>query len=300
MSKSSLRIRRGRIYMTLIAAIPTPKGLVVSADTEEMCPSYDINGNTYELRKTVQKITPETIGNYQIAIAGSGHAQLIDTFIVKAHRATAGAGQSAIELRNSLERELDSFYRNDVAICQDADKDFKLFVLYFCSQTREHGVWVSERTVLRDIGARPELIGWEHQLYFGTVNRLFRADMPIAQAVLAGLYVLTIGDETSNYIKKPFHVAVVRDDGIWMEEAGDIKTMIDRLESFEKGINRLFLACAENTPHAVFESTLAKFTDEARKLHRFQGIMVSKLVAYAVLGPPQVTPSDSQTSQDQQ
>ena len=81
---------KGAIYMTLIAVYPVANGFVVGADTQETRPSYDAQGNVYELRKAVQKIKPEVMGNYQVAIAGAGHAQLIDTFIVRAQRAISG------------------------------------------------------------------------------------------------------------------------------------------------------------------------------------------------------------------
>jgi hypothetical protein len=257
--------------MTLIITLPSPQGFVVAADTEETCPSYDSQGNCYEIRKSVQKISPVSVGNFQFAIAGAGHAGLIDSFIVRATRAVENvSGQSANALRDVLENTLDQFYRNDVAICQDADKEFRLFILYFCPQTKEFGVWVSERMVLRSTAVdRPELIGWEHQLYAGVASRLFRPDLSIAQAILASLYVLKVGDETSNYIKEPFHVAIIRDNGIWMEDAEYIRTMSQRLESFEKGINELFLACADTgiSPKR-FDDVLIDFSQRAAALHK--------------------------------
>jgi hypothetical protein len=256
--------------MTLIATFPARDGFVVCADTQETCPSFDLQGNTYELRKAVQKIKPERVGNYDIAIAGSGHAGLIDSFIVRAHRAVSSdqSAPSSIALRDVLESQLAVFYQNDVAICPDTDKGFKLFILFFCFDTKEYGVWESEQSVLRDVSG-PELIGWEHQLYSGAAKKLFHPDMTIAQAVLAGLSILAIGEETINYIRGPFHVAVIRENGIWMEPPGYIAVMSERLRSYEEHINRLFLACADTeiSPQQ-FEEVIDAFAEQATLLHK--------------------------------
>jgi hypothetical protein len=270
--------------MTLMSVFSVKNAFVLGADTQETRPSYDAQGNVYELRKAVQKITPETIGNYQIAIAGSGHAQLIDLFIVRAHRTIASdtTQPSALTLRNLLERQLDDFYRNDVSLCQDTEKEFKLLIPYFCPGTREYGVWVSEQSALRDVKATgPELSGWEHELYSGAAEKLFTPSMSIAQGVLASLYVLAIGAETSNYIKDPFHVAIIRDNGIWMEAPDYIRMMSDRLMAWERTINKLFLACADSeiSPQR-FEEALSNFGQQSALLHKQQlDASVQRMVA---------------------
>ncbi len=271
--KRSLRLK-GSVYMTLIAVYPAASGFVVGADTQETRPSYDAQGNVYELRKAVQKIKPKTMGNYQVAIAGAGHAQLIDTFIVRAERAISAdvVTSSAANLRSVIERQLDDFYRNDVQICQDSEKEFKLFVIFHCPATKEFGVWVQEQTVLRNVKTDgPELIGWEHELYSGAARKLYRDNLSIAQGVLAALYVMTVGEDTSNYIKAPFHVAVVRDNGIWMEPDDHVRALTERLRAFDERMGQLFLACADTglSPQH-FEETLARFGEESVRLHKQQ------------------------------
>lgn len=272
----------GGVRMTLIATFPARNGIVVCADTQETCPYQDAQGNVYELRRAVQKLAPEQIGDYSLAIAGAGHAQLIDAFIVRVRRAilASTAQPSASALRSLLEDRLDAFYRNDVMICPDVGKDFKLFIPFFCPATREYGLWVSEQSVLRDVNG-PEIIGWEHEMYAGMKSRLYKPDMSIAQAVLACLYILTVGEETSNYIRGPFHIAVVRENGIWMEPPDYIAMMSDRLRSFESGINRLFLACADTAISPEhFEEVLTTFGEQASSLHKQHlDAVVQRLVA---------------------
>jgi hypothetical protein len=59
--------------MTLIAAVRYADGVVMCADAQETVGDY---------RRAVQKISPFETGDYQVMVAGSGHAQLIESFIV--------------------------------------------------------------------------------------------------------------------------------------------------------------------------------------------------------------------------
>jgi hypothetical protein len=68
--------------MTLIAAFRTKEGVAICADSQETT----TNEQGHDYRRTVQKIAPITAGNYQIAIAGSGDAEVIESFIILAER----------------------------------------------------------------------------------------------------------------------------------------------------------------------------------------------------------------------
>ena len=57
--------------MTLISAWRCNEGYVLCADSQETVADY---------RATVQKITPLAMGNYQVIVAGSGAADLIESF----------------------------------------------------------------------------------------------------------------------------------------------------------------------------------------------------------------------------
>jgi hypothetical protein len=257
--------------MTLISAIPAKGGIVLCADSQETSGYYDQNGAYYELRKTVQKITPKAIGGYSIAIAGHGNPSLIESFIVRSHRAIEQetAEPTAKRLRDLLEDELSRFHLKDVVACPDQDKTFRVFIAFCCHATKEYGVWISENIVLRPVLA-PELIGEVHDLYAGTVDRLFAMGMPIAQAVLTSLYVLTIGVETSNLIRDPLSVAIVRENGIWMEDANHIQESVSRLKEYEAWVNRVFLASSDTSISLKqLHETLANFSEAAIGLHEF-------------------------------
>jgi hypothetical protein len=264
--------RPRRAYVTLIVNFPVSGGFVIGADTKELVEYPDGQGGTYTQRRTVQKLRPESIGAYQIAIAGAGDARLVDAFSLKAQRAIANVAQpGASSLLTTLEAQLGDFYRNDVPLLQDAG-DFKLFIAYCCPTSGEHGVYISELTSLREADRqRPELIGWEHELYSKTAERVHRTTMSVSQGVLAALQVLTVADETSDFIDEPFHVAVVRDNGIWMEPEDHISALTGRLRAFDNRMGQLFLACADTalSPQS-FDEALANFGEESVLLHKQQ------------------------------
>jgi len=263
--------------VTLISSFRSFNGTVLCADSQETVTYYDANGNPYDLRKSVQKISPTKIGKYQIAIAGSGNAPLIESFIVRAKRAvevldnsptgsTSPAGIAAI--RDALERELATFYANDVAVCPDADKSMKLFIAAACPLAQQCALWVSENIVLRD-AASPELIGWEHEMYYETAKRLGAKELSLPQAVLASIYTLTIAKQTSNYVGGPLSVVIIREDGIWPEVLPYIQAMEDRLSSYESQINELFLRCADTaTSVPELEDYVEQFKKTVLSLHR--------------------------------
>lgn len=259
-----------RRLMTLLTVTPAKGAYILGADSQETCPYYDENGNYHELRKTVQKIEPQTIRNYQVAIAGSGNASLIDSFIVRANRAlNAYEGlTTAQSLRELLEGELSDFQARDVPLCADQDKRFRLLIAYFCLQTKEFGVWITENIVLREVRT-PELMGDAHELYAELAARLMAADMTMPQAILATLHVLTVAEATSNSIRGPHSIAVIRENGIWMEKPDYITSMTQRLQAFERQVNNIFLACADSSVQAFrLEEMLKEFSQSAVELHK--------------------------------
>lgn len=273
----------GRDYnpkrMTLIAEFPTPLGFAICADSQETVTECSSELGEYEVRVTVQKITPIISGKYQIAICGGGNAGLIEGFIVKARRAleeqeavvcTPDDPASARAVHRKLEQELYTFYANDVAFCPDTDKGFKLFIAASCPLAGDYALWISENAVLRDAKTdEPELNGWNHRLYEETAKRLFSRNMTMSQAVLASIYVLNIAKATSNYVKDPLALAMVDAHGIHLEKDTYIRTIGERLEEYEAWMNRIFLSCADTTLSVPeLEDSLSQFKQSALELHR--------------------------------
>src|ERR1022692_2893005 len=231
--------------VTLIAAFRTKEGIAICADSQETVPRDD----GYEDRRTVQKIAPITTDKYQVVIAGSGDAALIEGFIILAERRIKADTDPASIKRvlTVIEDELGKFYvRHSEEITAYS---IKLFIAAACLTTKEYEVWVTENQYLRPL-RDAELIGYDATMYWVTTERLYQKDMTLSQAVLASVYVMVVGEESSNYIKGPFSLAVVRENGIWMEDSGYIDTLQNNLKEFEAYTSQILLACADSSIHS--------------------------------------------------
>jgi hypothetical protein len=81
--------------MTLLSARRVANEIVLCGDSQETITRIGPDGLPAEYRKAVQKIIPKNMGNYSVTIAGSGHAALIESFIVKLERRpTPNAGHT--------------------------------------------------------------------------------------------------------------------------------------------------------------------------------------------------------------
>lgn len=251
--------RTVRKRVTLIAAFRTEQGVAICADSQETAGDY---------RQTVQKIAPLSVAGYQLVIAGSGDADLIEGFIIRVERrfSLETLPPTADHALFLLEDELALFYKHDIP----SDQSMKLFIAVSRPATKEYKVWVSYNHILKELGDA-EVIGWEHPLYKVTVKRMYRPSMSLQQAVIAAVNVLVIGEESSNYIKGPFSLAIVRENGIWIEDEDYINTLRDRLKTFERYTNQILLACSDTSIYSHhLEAAIIKFAVTAKELHKEQ------------------------------
>jgi hypothetical protein len=257
------RLPRRRI-VTLIAAWRCSDGIVIHADSQETV------GEGY--RKTVQKIRPVKAGDYEAIFTGAGNsASLLKSCIEKLKRRVIGShGQGLPELLHELEEELKGFYENDVPLCPESDKEIQITIAACSLSTHEFDIWSSENIALCPIGEDgPALSGCEESLYHDVANRFSLPSMTLSQAALAGAYLMAVAENTSNYVRRPFQMAIVHGGGIWMEQEGYVQEMVERLKDYEKKVNEVFLACADTSiPAWEMEKRLGEFAKTAERLHR--------------------------------
>jgi len=257
--------------MTLLAGIPSlnaskRNAFVMTADSQETLTEYDEHGQAYEVRRTVQKIAPINIGNVQVVIAGSGDTALILAFIEKLKRKLQNSQLSTVgEFVNLAELELMDFYQADVLASHGGS--FSLFIAAAFPSTGEFGAWQQCNVTLVPI-TEPVLEGWAHRLYEAALDRVCGVELTTEQATLAGLYVLSVAEATSNYVRGPMSVVVIDERGIQAEDAEYIKDMAERLTSYERKLGQIFLACANTTVETPdLEDLIDRFKREAVELH---------------------------------
>jgi len=219
---------------------------VLAADTQETVPQWnDDTGEFEDYRVTVQKIEPRKMGACSVAIAGSGNSNLIESFVPLLQREADNAGVSSVgEFVVTAERVLREFYSVDVALCPDSNKSLEMFFAVAAPQKRECGAWQQRNVRLCPV-SKPQLIGWGHALYTTILDRLAVGATSLSQSLLTAIHVLSLAEQTSNYVRGPMSVAVVKANGIWMEREEYIKGVAERMRLFEEYSNLLLLACAD-------------------------------------------------------
>jgi hypothetical protein len=248
--------------MTLIAAWPVKDGVVIHADSQETVGDYRIE---------VDKLKPVDIGQFRVIIAGAGPSKLVESLPIVLSRRIAAASSIA-DFENQTEEALAHFYAHDVKLYPGKKKEVKFFIGAWHQPSGEYGVWVTENVRLRRLPKDEALMfGCEEPIYWLTAKRLFSEGMSTAQAILAGLYLFTIAEGTSNYIKGPFSVAVVQSNGIHFAEESYVRQATEWLGEYERGLNELFLACADTSiPVHRLEDRITAFSQIALALHRQQ------------------------------
>lgn len=248
--------------MTLIAAWRTPAGIVIHADSQETCGDY---------RCEVNKIKAETMGQFQVLVAGAGSpGTLVDAFAIRLQRSINDSVSTIEHFAAIAEKELGRFYRKEVSLCPDTDKNVSYLIAASHPETRRYEAWRTSSIYIDPIPSDvPSLMGWEWQLYVSIAKRLYSRDMTIPQAILAGVYLQSIAEETSNYVKSPISIAVVDEAGIVLEDKAYARKIEDRIKAFESQINKVFLACTDTTVSSPsLEDSLNRFRQAALDLHR--------------------------------
>jgi hypothetical protein len=248
--------------MTLIAAIRTRNGIALAADAQETVGSH---------RRSVQKLTPLPIqsDNLKVIVAGSGNADLIDSFTATLSRSILSYPIDNLDdFVQAVESELKSFYKEDVRLCTGA-RDFRLFIAASVLRSGEFDVWVTKNVRLVRMNPDYSLIGWDEPLYEVTLSRLCQKALTIQQAVLAATYAISIAEETCKEVKGPISVAVVTSAGIHMEGTAYVESISQRLRSYEREMNDILLSCSDTSISvSQLQLKLSRFANTACALHR--------------------------------
>lgn len=248
--------------MTLIAAWPVKDGVVIHADSQETVGEYRVEVNKLHTRK---------IGDFQVLLAGAGNGKLVDSLAILLERQIATVREPE-KFHEAAEQALAEFYRNDMNLFRGRQKEVKFFIAAYHIESHQFDVWVTKHIRLAPIPtSEPVLFGCVEPLYINIAKRFFSVGMNRGQAVLAGIYLFQIAEATSNFIRRPFRVAIIGAHGIWEDNADSIARIGGWVEKYERELNKIFLACADTgvSVHRL-EDQLAEFSQTVLHIHRQQ------------------------------
>ncbi len=232
--------------MTLIAGFKSSDGYVLCADSQETV-EIGTKRKKEEYRVTSQKITPERFGNFDLAIAGAGDGDVIEAFIQRLRDNMLGMQiTSLIALKEYLQHEIRDFQNTETGGYSKSEKRFSLLIGAHSCDDNSCALWRSRIARLTSINGCA-LIGFEDARYIDAMESLYPKDgsATTAQCIFLGLYLLWLAANTSNYIRDPISVVLVRPGGLIPQEPAIIAKLQQRVVLFHAQFDKVFLSCAD-------------------------------------------------------
>ncbi len=251
--------------MTLIAALRSPDGAVIAVDSQET-----VRTKREQWKHSVQKVKPETIGKFDIAVAGSGDGELIDAFMDQFKDALANfSGSTLKEFKQFMQAEILRFMREEKT--WTAGRQMRLIVASRSHEQQAFELWRSAGSKLVRIDTF-HLVGLSDYLYQQAASQMYSPTIPLSQAVLLGLRILDLGKSTSSCVDLPYSVVTVRGSAIQMQHPKTVRTLVETITLFGAASNSLLIACGDSAlPSADFNKQLHEFSEATRQMrHNYQ------------------------------
>lgn len=225
--------------MTLIAAFRCSDGVVICADQQE---------TVGDVRVAVNKLVPQDLGLYEIAIAGSGNGDLLDALAYKLTLDVSRWRDDVDELQayGNLQALLQDFYANEVAYYPEDSASHKRNDLLVCIKPKNRPdifLWELRSTVMVPVSDYV-LLGIGASIYFHELKRLYTEQINGMQAILLGIHLFSLAKETSNYVGGKTDILIVSSRGMTMED-GEFAG--STLKLFNQKIAELILLCPDTT-----------------------------------------------------
>ncbi|MGD0860939.1 MAG: hypothetical protein ABR912_16720 [Terracidiphilus sp.] len=249
--------------MTLIAGSKCQDGYVICADSQETVGSF---------RVSRLKLAPWKAGNFEIAMAGSGNnGELIDAFEERLKSALSGNQIETLDaLKELIHVELLDFQKNEASTYPKRERQMRYIIGATSISTSTCNVWTTRSSRLIEID-KYDLIGFEDERYKFAADGFLRASkgITIAQGIFLGLYVMWLAEQTSNYVKAPVAVVVVKNGGIFSEKPAKINSLLERVKLFGAQFDGLFLTCPDTgLQHGEFARRVEEFVKTLIQLRK--------------------------------
>ncbi|HTY83900.1 MAG TPA: hypothetical protein VMB19_06765 [Silvibacterium sp.] len=236
--------------------------------------------NGQDSRVTRQKLVPIAVGKVAMAIAGSGDGDLIDAFVgrlsQKYQHSEIAELDSAAQI---LKHELIAFAKEKKVRIRKIDDTFRFLVGARSEKDSKCRLW---RTIIGDPIEVTDyaLIGVEDERYEYAVQNLYRLGMPISQGVFLGLYLMWLAEQTSNYVKAPVSVAILKENGLYFEDQNKVNSIDQKVRLFTAQFEAQFLACSDTGLQGEeFGNRLKEF---GKTVVRFRRDFIEKWVGHAL------------------
>jgi hypothetical protein len=271
--------------VTLIAGFRCYEGAVICADSQETV------GDGFRVK--VDKLEPQSVGDYELAAGGSGNvAALIDGFVLNLAYGVKGwpSGLTEDEIRGKVREVLLDFYANEVKLCPEPDDDKHLeFIICLRDQkTRVVHLIETADSVAKPVRAS-SVVGYYPSLYQHEIDRVYRPKQAASQVVLLALHVMSVAKKMSNMIGDDTKLIVATEHGMKDEPRDVVIELERRLDESQKLIATLVTTIPNlGLNDAGIVELLAVFEDQVLQMReRYREAGMLSLAARVYTDPSQ-------------
>jgi 20S proteasome alpha/beta subunit len=243
--------------MTYISAFYCLDGAVVCADTQE---------TVNEQKRDVEKLYVSE--NYPLAIGGVGIDEAIDAFAQEVIETVDEERPRTFQELKDLLRKALKEVRKDSKLSSYPDEYAKAQYVVAAKPIEENSVIIFRIRGKRIYEVREHvIIGYETAPNYALLKRLYKRSLPMQQAVMLGIYLVSQSKKLDAYVGGETRVAVVHQFGAWLDDPRYIKNSEGIIGEFLTLMDELFLECIDgSTLPSVFPKILSAFADNLAKL----------------------------------
>jgi 20S proteasome alpha/beta subunit len=245
--------------MSYIAAYHCQTGIVMCADTQE---------TVGEHKNYVEKLSIVEDQLYPLAIGGAGFGPLIDTAMQEiTDRAKESKPKTRPELRILLKSCLCEVFEKDLPTLVAPKRLHSPEFLVAAKPTEEDFCifFARGRRVLEE--PRTAIIGYGTSYNAELLKRLHCETLSMQQAVMLGVYLVSQSKKLDDGVGGETRVALVVENGAWIDDAEYIANSEQRVQDFLKVIDELFFSCIDmSIPPKQMPEKLTQFTGKVSQL----------------------------------
>lgn len=247
--------------MTYINAFRCRDGVVMSADTEESWADY---------KNYVEKLSIIEDRSYPLAIGGAGIADLIEPMVQEVlEKASERKPSTANELAALLKEAIEVVYNLDLPWLA-VKKQERTPEFLIAAKPAGEGPCIFRIKGRRLFRVRDlHIIGYGNPVNFALMKRMFRDNLPMQQAVMLAVYLVSQSKKLDDGVGGDTSVVVVRDNGAWFDYPPYISNSEGRIAEFLKLTDDLFLSSVDiSIPPSTFPEVLKKLASDVAELRQ--------------------------------
>jgi 20S proteasome alpha/beta subunit len=232
--------------MTYIAAFKCLGGVVMCADTQETIGDY---------KQYTQKLLVVPNAAYPVGGAGAGD---VDEII---HKAADEKPSTQKDLLSMLRSAVNFVFENEIsALVLSRQQRVPQFLVAATPSAEDYCIFrIVGKRVYRD-NCKKVIIGFGSAYNNSLLNRFHRTDLPMQQAVMLAIYLVSQSKKLDDGVGFDTRVAVVTSNAAALEEAPYVANSEQRVSDFLRLTDALFLASIDNTiPPSKFPDILTQF-----------------------------------------